>query len=229
MPDNNGRGSEASDARPGSWNRGAEVGARGDGDSAGKPERAGADLEAERRVELERELKVTKQYLQSTIEELKSANDALQSSNEELTTVNEELQNRMIELQLTNDDLHNVLVGIGEAIVIIGMDLRIRCFTQVAEKLLNLFPGDIGRSVSQLDAFVTKHRVEELAARVIQNLVPIEERLLCADRRWYDLRVTPYRTLDHSIKGALVVLAAAEAKQKRPSSRGNARRKRNKR
>jgi two-component system CheB/CheR fusion protein len=113
--------------------------------------------EDERRQELERELMVTKEYLQSTIEELESANEELkssneelqssneelqstneeletskeelQSSNEELTTVNDELQNRMGELQLTNDDLHNVLGGIGEAIVIIGMDLRIRRFT----------------------------------------------------------------------------------------------------
>ena len=138
----------------------------------------------------------------------------------------------MIELQLTNDDLHNVLVGIGEAIVIVGMDLRIRCFTQVAEKLLNLFPVDIGRSVSQLDAFITNRRVEELAARVIQNLVPIRERVLCADRRWYDLRVTPYRTLDHAIKGALVVLARRKtvpARPKPPARPANAKRKRNKR
>ncbi len=195
--------------------------------------------EDERRQELERELLVTKEYLQSTIEELESANEELkssneelqssneelqstneeletskeelQSSNEELTTVNDELQNRMGELQLTNDDLHNVLAGIGEAIVIVGMDLRIRRFTQSAEKLLNLVPSDVGRSVSQLNAFIRKHRVEELAARVIERLLPIEEKVLCADQRWYDLRVTPYRTLDHTIKGALIVMVAAAA------------------
>ena len=32
----------------------------------------------------------------------------------------------------------------------------------------------------------------------------------CADQRWYGLRVTPYRTLDHSIRGALIVLTAAD-------------------
>jgi len=195
--------------------------------------------EDERLQDLERELLVTKEYLQSTIEELESANEELkssneelqssneelqstneeletskeelQSSNEELTTVNDELQNRMGELQLTNDDLHNVLGGIGEAIIIIGMDLRIRRFTHSAEKLLNLVPSDIGRSVSQLNAFIRKHRIEELAARVIERLLPIEERVLCADQRFYDLRVTPYRTLDHTIKGALIVLVAAAA------------------
>ena len=89
------------------------------------------------------------------------------------------------------------------------MDLRIRRFTQAAEKLLNLVPSDVGRSVSQLNAFIRKHRIEEIAARVIERLLPIEEKVLCADQRWYDLRVTPYRTLDHTIKGALIVLVAA--------------------
>jgi two-component system CheB/CheR fusion protein len=202
--------------------------------------------EDERRLELERELMVTKEYLQSTIEELESANEELkssneelqssneelqstneeletskeelQSSNEELTTVNDELQNRMGELQLTNDDLHNILVGIGEAIVIIGMDLRIRRYTQTAEKLLNLVPGDVGRSVSQLNAFIVGHRIEELAAKVIERLTPIEERVRCADQRWYDLRVSPYRTLDHSIKGALIVLVSTEATEQASGS-----------
>ena len=205
------------------------------GAAAGAPRRRVARGRSARQ-ELERELAMTKEYLQSTIEEqesaneeLKSANEELQSSNEELqstneeletskeelqstneelTTVNDELQNRMGELQLTNDDLHNVLAGIDEAIVIVGMDLRIRRFTQSAEKLLNLVPSDVGRSVSQLDAFIRKHRIEELAARVIERLLPIEEKVLCADQRWYVLRVTPYRTLDHTIKGALIVLDA---------------------
>ena len=147
------------------------------------------------------ELQSSNEELQSTNEELETSKEELQSSNEELTTVNDELQNRMRELQLTNDDLHNVLAGIGEAIVIVGMDLRIRRFTHTAEKLLNLVPGDVGRSVSQLNAFIRKRRIEELAARVIERLSPIEERVLCADQRWYDLRVTPYRTLDHTIRG----------------------------
>ncbi|MFL5304404.1 MAG: chemotaxis protein CheB [Polyangia bacterium] len=194
-----------------------------------------------RTTELERELMVTKEYLQSTIEELESANEELkssneelqssneelqstneeletskeelQSSNEELTTVNEELQNRMTELQLANDDLHNVLSAIGEAIVIVGLDLRIRRYTHMAEEVLNLVTGDIGRSVSQLNAFVIGERVEDLAARVIEYLTPVEKEVLCADRRRYRIRVLPYKTLDHAIKGAVIILVnlAADA------------------
>jgi len=117
----------------------------------------------------------------------------------------------MTELQLANDDLHNVLSGIGEAIVIVGLDLRIRRYTHIAERLLNLVAGDIGRSVSQLNAFVMGERVEELAARVIEHLAPVEKEVLCADRRRYQIRVLPYQTLDHAIKGAVIILVDVDA------------------
>src|SRR5262249_61441147 len=110
-----------------------------------------------------------------------------------------------------------------------GEDLPSRRDTQTAEKLLNLVQGDVGRSVSQLKAFIGGHRIEELAARVIERLTPIDERVRCADQRWYDLRVTPYRTLDHSIKGALIVLvpvvedeqARGKAGDGAPAGQGN--------
>jgi two-component system CheB/CheR fusion protein len=184
--------------------------------------------------ELERELVMTKEYLQSAIEELESSNEELkssneelqssneelqstneeletskeelQSSNEELTTVNDELHSRMGELQLINDDLHNILSSMGSAMVIVGLDLRIRRFTQVAETLMNLVPGDVGRTVSLLNAFILGERIEKLAAQVIEKLVPIERRIACANQRWYVLHVTPYKTLDHAIKGAVIVL-----------------------
>jgi two-component system CheB/CheR fusion protein len=201
---------------------------------------ARASAEEERTRELERDLLLTKEYLQSTIEELETANEELkssneelqssneelqstneeletskeelQSSNEELTTVNDELQNRMSELQISNDDLHNVLAGIDSALIILGLDLRIRRYTQAAETLMNLVPGDIGRSASQLDAFLPDERIQEVAARVIETLVPFDKRILGANQRSYDLRVIPYRTLDHAIKGVVVILEDVEAR-----------------
>ncbi|MBK7862620.1 MAG: PAS domain-containing protein [Archangiaceae bacterium] len=198
--------------------------------------------EAQRATELEREMMVTREYLQSTIEELesgseelKSSNEELQSSNEELqstneeletskeelqsaneelTTVNDELQTRMVELQQSNDDLYNVLASVGNAVVIVGMDLRMRRYTQSAEKLLNLVPADVGRSVSHLNAFVQGARVEALAAEVVSRMIPKTAEVLGADGRWYELGISPYRSLDHSIKGALVVLTDIDAKKR---------------
>jgi len=196
---------------------------------------AEANTEDQRRQELERELLVTKEYLQSTIEELESANEELkssneelqssneelqstneeletskeelQSSNEELTTVNDELQDRMGELQQTNDDLHNILGVIGEAVVIVDLDGRIRRFNKLAERLLNLVAGDTGRSVSMLDSFLAGRRAEELTGRVTQRVTTIETQVLASNQVTYAMRVTPYRTLDHSIKGAVIALS----------------------
>ena len=190
--------------------------------------------EDSRTQELERELIMTKEYLQSAIEELESSNEELkssneelqssneelqstneeletskeelQSSNEELTTVNDELHSRMGELQLINDDLYNILSSMGSAMIIVGLDLRIRRFTQVAESLMNLVPGDVGRTVSLLNAFIVGERIEKLAAQAIEKLVPIDKRIACANQRWYQLHITPYKTLDHTIKGAVIVL-----------------------
>jgi two-component system, chemotaxis family, CheB/CheR fusion protein len=207
-----------------------------------EPVQPGSSPETHRVQELERELLVTKESLQTAIDELESANqelkssneelqsaneelqstneeletskEELQSSNEELTTVNDELQGRMSELQLTNDDLHNVLTAMGNAVVIIGLDLRIRRFTHTAEMLLNLVPGDIGRSVSQLNSFILGQRVEELASDVIESLAPIRKEILCADQRWYELYISPYKTLDHSIKGAVLVLIDVDVRKR---------------
>ena len=186
--------------------------------------------------ELERELVLTKEYLQATIdekeianEELKSANEELQSANEELqstneeletskeemqstneelTTVNDELQTRMNELGEINDDLHNLLTHVDHPLVLVGMDLRIRRFTREAEKLFNLVPEDLGRTVQLLDKFCATG-IQARVAGVIQSLAIHEEELTCEGRR-YRLRIAPYRTLDDAIRGAIVSLVDVE-------------------
>ena len=197
---------------------------------------------AHRLQELERELGMTKEYLQtiteekeSALEELKSANEELQSSNEELqstneeletskeemqstneelTTVNEELQHRMTELSQSNDDLHNVLSGVDNAVIIVGMDLKIRRYTTAAEKLFNLVPADIGRSIGFLDGFLQTGALEPKVTSAIQNLASVEEEVLANNHRWYGLKVTPYKTLDHAIRGGLVTLVDIDVRKR---------------
>ncbi len=196
---------------------------------------------ARRLQELERELGATKEYLQSTVEdkesaneELKSANEELQSSNEELqstneeletsreemqssneelTTVNEELQNRMVELSQTNDDLHNFLVGLENPVILVGLDLRIRRYTVSAERLLNLLPADVGRSINALDAFCEVD-MQTKVSQVIETLAAFEQETLGRNHRWYSLRITPYKTLDHAIRGAVVSFIDIDARKR---------------
>ncbi|HEY6562488.1 MAG TPA: chemotaxis protein CheB, partial [Polyangiaceae bacterium] len=190
---------------------------------------------AQRNQELERELTMTKQYLQAMFEEKESAHEELHSSNEELqsmneeletsteelqstnqelATVNEELYTRMTELSQANDDLHNVLAGVDNAVVIVGMDLRIRRYTSAAEKLLNLVAGDVGRSVSFLDRFLGIGAIESKVSSVIRDLSTLEEELLASNRRWYALKISPYKTLDHAIRGAVVELVDIDVRRR---------------
>ena len=200
------------------------------------------DKPDQRALDLERELMLTKEYLQNTIEELEGANEELQaaneelqsaneelqstneeletskeemqSGNEELTTISEELQHRMAELQQTHDDLVNLMNGVDNAVVIVGMDLRIRRFTPAAQKTLGLLPGDVGRPIAQVGPFGGGVSLVDLAATVIDRLSTIEQEVRGSDNRWYALRVTPYKTVEHVIRGVVIVLVDIDARRR---------------
>jgi len=160
------------------------------------------------------ELQSSNEELQSINEELETSKEEMQSTNEELTTVNEELHNRMAELSLTNDDLHNVLSGIDLAIIIVGLDLRIRRYTTAAEKLFQMVPADIGRPIDIIDPFIEPNKLRVKTRAVIETLSTLEEDVLASNQRWYALRISPYQTLDRSIRGALVALSDIDIRKR---------------
>ena len=157
------------------------------------------------------EVQSSNEELQSTNEELETAKEELQSSNEELSTVNEQLQSRNVELNLVNDDLANLQNSTTIPIIVLGCDLRIRRFTQAAKRILNLVAGDLGRPISDLAAAIAIPDLEHLVAQVVETIQPIEREVRDARGRWYDLRVHPYRTADNRIDGAVVVFVDIDA------------------
>lgn len=160
------------------------------------------------------ELQSSNEELQSINEELETSKEEMQSTNEELTTVNDELHNRMAELSQTNDDLHNVLAGIDLAIIIVGIDLRIRRYTATAEKLFHMVPADIGRPIDIIDPFIEPSKLRVKVQTVIETLSTLEEDVLASNQRWYALRISPYQTLDRSIRGALVALSDIDIRKR---------------
>ncbi len=144
--------------------------------------------------------------LQSTNEELQTAKEEAQSANEELATVNEELRHRNAELARANNDLLNVLSGVNIPIVMVGRDLRVRRFTPLAEKLLNLIPTDTGRPISDIKPNLQVHDLSKLITTVIDTLMPHESEVQDTGGRWYSLRIRPYVTMDNVIDGASIVL-----------------------
>jgi two-component system CheB/CheR fusion protein len=97
------------------------------------------------------EILSSNEELQSTNEELDTAKEELQSTNEELNTVNEELHGRNDELSRVNSDLVNLVGSVQIAIVMVSTDLRIRRFTPMAERILNLIPADLDRSIGHIN------------------------------------------------------------------------------
>jgi two-component system CheB/CheR fusion protein len=144
--------------------------------------------------------------LQSTNEELQTAKEEAQSANEELATVNEELRHRNAELARVNNDLVNLLSGVNIPIVMVSRDLRIRRFTPMAEKVLNLIPTDMGRPISDIKPNLPETDLGQLITGVIDSLTPLEREVHDREGHWYSLRIRPYVTLDNIIDGASVVL-----------------------
>jgi len=188
---------------------------------------------------LERELEATQQYLHSLIderertnddlnaaneelvsgneelqsmnEELETAKEELQSTNEELNTVNEEMHGRNEELSRVNSDLINLLGSVQIAIVIVSSDLRIRRFTPMAEKVLNLIPADLDRSIGHIKPNLDDVNLEQLMTECIDSIALIEREVRDREGRWYSLRVRPYRSVENRIEGAVLSLFDIDA------------------
>jgi two-component system CheB/CheR fusion protein len=160
------------------------------------------------------ELQSANEELQSTNEELETSKEELQSTNEELVTLNEELQNRMAQLNVTSDDLLNVFGASTSALVLVDMELRIRSFSAAAERLLNLIAGDVGRPIAYLRTIVKARDLEEMVSSAINAISTTEQKVRLAEGDWYTMRITPYRTADHVIRGAVLEFVKAVAGEK---------------
>ena len=199
-----------------------------------------AEPESERELErLKQELAATREYLQSVVEQQEAANEELQSaneevqsaneelqsineeletskeeiqsSNEELATVNEELHNRNLELSQSNNDLINLLSSVQMAIVMVGADLRIRRFTPMAERMMNLIPADVDRPIKDLNLQIDIPDLERRLEEVIDTVSVKEYEVRDKQGRWHSLRLRPYRTLENKVDGAVIVLVDVDA------------------
>src|SRR3954471_17477694 len=138
----------------------------------------------------------------STNEELDTAKEELQSTNEEINTVNEELQGRNEELSRVNSDLINLLASVQIAIVMVSSDLRIRRFTPMAERVLNLIPTDVGRPFSDIKPNLNCPTLEEQIMESIDSMSVKESECQNRQGQRYLLRIRPYKNLENRIDGA---------------------------
>ena len=130
--------------------------------------------------------------------------DELKVTREELDTINGRLQEKMDELEDTNNDVVNLLSSTSIATVFLDKDLKVKRYTPAMTRLLSLIPSDVGRPIADV---LPRFRDEELldsARRVLVDLTPLAKEVQADDGRRYIRRITPYRTRDDRIEGVVI-------------------------
>ncbi|HWE47220.1 MAG TPA: CheR family methyltransferase [Caulobacteraceae bacterium] len=183
------------------------------------------DRSDESYVQLERELRDTRERLQSLIEEYETALEELKSSNEELVSVNEEVQSTneeleasKEELQSVNEELHTVnaelngkvdqldranldLTNLFEstrvATVFLDRDLVIRSFTPAVSEIFKIRPSDRGRPLTDLAGHVELPGLQDDIRKVFATGETVERAVDHESRgAKYLLRLVPYKDSD---------------------------------
>lgn len=205
-----------------------------EGDASGS-----SSADSVRIAELEQELVVTKDYLQTTVEELetanedvRAANEELQAANEELQSMNEELQTSQEELRSSNeelmtmntdyqneihqlreghDDIKNLLINSQVPMLFVDMDLRIKHFTPSVTDIVRLIPSDVGRPLDDLTIKLDYNNLVDDAEQVLKNLIPRELETQGLAGGWYSIRLLPYRTTKNVIAGVVITFSDISA------------------
>lgn len=159
------------------------------------------------------ELQAMNEELRSATEELETSREELQSINEELTTVNQELKSKVDELAHANSDLHNLMGATEIATIFLDRALHIMRFTPPAMDLFSLIPTDVGRPLGHLQHRLNYPGLLVDAARVLQQLVPVEREVAEQGGRFFLARLLPYRTTEDRIAGVVLTFVDVTERQ----------------
>ena len=152
------------------------------------------------------EIQSGNEELQSTNEELQTSKEELESANEELNTVNEEIQHRNHQLAQLSNDLINLLNSTTIPMVMTGEDLHIRRYTPEAARVFGFNEHDVGKTLANLHLKIDVPRLERWMLDVMRDVSIRNEHVQGRDGKAYNLRITPYRTLENKIDGVVLAL-----------------------
>lgn len=143
--------------------------------------------------------------LQSANEELETSKEEQQSVNEELQTVNQELQTKVEQLDRANADLRNLFDATKVATVTLDRGLNVRSFTPAVASVFNLRPSDIARPLADIVGTISTDEILRDARSVLHGGQAIERRVSRRDRTEHFLaRTVPYRIGDGTVDGVLM-------------------------
>jgi two-component system CheB/CheR fusion protein len=160
------------------------------------------------------ELQSSNEELQSTNEELESSKEELQSLNEELQTVNAELQNKLEDLSAAHDDMHNLLNSTEIATIFVDNDMRVRRFTSEATAIVNLIQTDIGRPLKHVATNLSYKGMINDLLEVLEKLTPRKVEVKTTKGKWYHMHIIPYRSTNNRIDGAILTFTNIDDQKK---------------
>lgn len=150
------------------------------------------------------ELQSINEELRSATEELETSKEELQSMNEELVTVNHELKLKVEETGKVADDLQNLIASTDIATVFIDRSMCIKRYTPRAIDVFSIIPADVGRSLMDITHRLDYEDLLNDAMETFQSLRSIQREVRSNDGRWYIARMLPYRTTEDRIEGAIL-------------------------
>jgi two-component system CheB/CheR fusion protein len=177
-------------------------------------------------VNLEEELKESKDKLNFSNEKLDASNENLQSFNEELISANEEMQSTNEEMQSVNEELHTInadyqlknkeLLEINDDLnnyfrsnvngqLFIDDELRLMKFSPGTVKQINLLETDIGRPLSNISTNIKFETIIEDIRKVLAEGSVITKEIETNNGKWYQIMTMPYvQQADHKNTGAII-------------------------
>jgi two-component system CheB/CheR fusion protein len=150
------------------------------------------------------ELQSLNEEYRSTTEELETSKEELQSVNEELQTVNHELKMKLEEVSRANNDLENFMAATDIPMLFLDRSLSIKRYTAPLRQIFNVKTHDQGRPIGDLTHNLEYDGLVRDAARVLNDLVPLERQVKTRDGVSLMVRVRPYRTAEDRIDGVVV-------------------------
>lgn len=143
--------------------------------------------------------------LQSSNEQLETSREMIQSANKELQAVNVQLSSKVDELHRANGDLRNLFKSTQVATVFLDQQMVVRAYTPEVANIYNLIPSDRGRPLTDIVSRLCYDGLRDDVAQVLHTLKPLERHVSRRDgAAHYLLRILPYRTPDSTVDGSLV-------------------------
>ena len=96
----------------------------------------------------------------------------------------------------------------------LDQDLKIRKHTPQLKELISITENDVGRSIADFTTRFQNYSLEEDVATVLRQQQTLEREVMTKEGKYFLSRISPYRQLDGSIKGVVVLYIDLTEKHK---------------